>query len=219
MSDYILNAVTRTDEGKGASRRLRRANGVPAIVYGGKAGANDRKPTSITLKTNELVKALEDEAFYNSIITINIDGKDEQVILQDLQRHPAKNIIWHADFLRVSKTSRIKAHIPVHIENEDSCVGVKIGGGIISRHLASVDVFCNAGDLPENITVDVAALEVGESLYLTDLVLPKGVELVDLAHGADAERNDAVVSVVAPRTASVEEESEAAEGEEGASEE
>lgn len=219
MSDYILNAVTRTDEGKGASRRLRRANGVPAIVYGGKAGANDRKPTSITLKTNELVKALEDEAFYNSIITINIDGKDEQVILQDLQRHPAKNIIWHADFLRVSKTSRIKAHIPVHIENEDSCVGVKIGGGIISRHLASVDVFCNAGDLPESISVDVAALEVGESLYLTDLVLPKGVELVDLAHGADAERNDAVVSVVAPRTASVEEESEAAEGEEGASEE
>src|SRR5690554_7938539 len=103
MSDYILNAVTRTDEGKGASRRLRRANGVPAIVYGGKAGANDRKPTSITLKTNELVKALEDEAFYNSIITINVDGKDEQVILQDLQRHPAKNIIWHADFLRVSK--------------------------------------------------------------------------------------------------------------------
>ena len=219
MSDYILNAVTRTDEGKGASRRLRRANGVPAIVYGGKAGANDRKPTSITLKTNELVKALEDEAFYNSIITINVDGKDEQVILQDLQRHPAKNIIWHADFLRVSKTSRIKAHIPVHIENEDSCVGVKIGGGIISRHLASVDVFCNAGDLPESISVDVAALEVGESLYLTDLVLPKGVELVDLAHGADAERNDAVVSVVAPRTASVEEESEAAEGEEGASEE
>ncbi|SRR5690554_688170 len=219
MSDYILNAVTRTDEGKGASRRLRRANGVPAIVYGGKAGANDRKPTSITLKTNELVKALEDEAFYNSIITINVDGKDEQVILQDLQRHPAKNIIWHADFLRVSKTSRIKAHIPVHIENEDSCVGVKIGGGIISRHLASVDVFCNAGDLPESISVDVAALEVGESLYLTDLVMPKGVELVDLAHGADAERNDAVVSVVAPRTASVEEESEAAEGEEGASEE
>ena len=219
MSDYILNAVTRTDEGKGASRRLRRANGVPAIVYGGKAGANDRKPTSITLKTNELVKALEDEAFYNSIITINIDGKDEQVILQDLQRHPAKSIIWHADFLRVSKTSRIKAHIPVHIENEDSCVGVKIGGGIISRHLASVDVFCNAGDLPESISVDVAALEVGESLYLTDLVMPKGVELVDLAHGADAERNDAVVSVVAPRTASVEEESEAAEGEEGASEE
>src|SRR5690554_74618 len=220
MSDYILNAVTRTDEGKGASRRLRRANGVPAIVYGGKAGANDRKPTSITLKTNELVKALEDEAFYNSIITINIDGKDEQVILQDLQRHPAKNIIWHADFLHVSKTSRIKAHIPVHLENEDKCVGVKVGGGIISRHLADLDIFCNAGDLPDSILIDVANMKVGDSIYLTDLVLPKGVELVDLAHGADAERNDAVVSVVAPRTATVEDEDTAADaGEEGTTEE
>ena len=122
MSYHILNAVARTDEGKGASRRLRRANGVPAIIYGGKAGANDRKPMSITLKFNELVKALEDEAFYNSIITLNVDGKNEQVILQDLQRHPAKALIWHADFLRVSKSSRIKAHVPVHILNEENCV-------------------------------------------------------------------------------------------------
>lgn len=201
MSDHILNAVARTDEGKGASRRLRRANGVPAIIYGGKAGANDRKPMSITLKFNELVKALEDEAFYNSIITLNVDGKNEQVILQDLQRHPAKALIWHADFLRVSKSSRIKAHVPVHILNEENCVGVKIGGGIIARHLASLDIFCNAGDLPESIEIDVTNMNLGESIYLTDLVLPKGVELVDLAHGADAERNDAVVSVVAPRAA------------------
>src|SRR5690554_5874812 len=208
MSDYNLNAVARTDEGKGASRRLRRANGVPAIIYGGKAGANDRKPMSITLKTNELVKALEDEAFYNSIITLTVDGKNEQVILQDLQRHPAKNIIWYADFLRVSKTSRIKAHVPVHLENEDKCVGVRVGGGIISR------------DLADSILIDVANMEVGDSIYLTDLVLPKGVELVDLAHGAGAERNDAVVSVVAPRTATVEDEDTASEaGEEGTTEE
>lgn len=221
MSDYNLNAVARTDEGKGASRRLRRANGVPAIIYGGKAGANNRIPMSITLKTNELVKALEDEAFYNSIITLNVDGKDEQVILQDLQRHPAKAIIWHADFLRVSKTSRIKAHVPVHLENEDKCVGVRVGGGIISRHLAGLDIFCNAGDLPDSILIDVANMEVGDSIYLTDLVLPKGVELADLAHGAGAERNDAVVSVVAPRTATAEDEEEAAAeaGEEGAAEE
>lgn len=218
MSDYTLNAETRTDEGKGASRRLRRANGVPAIIYGGKAGANDRKPTSITLKANELVKALESEAFYNSIITLNVDGKNEQVVLQDLQRHPAKALIWHADFLRVSKTSRIKAHVPVHLENEDSCVGVKVGGGVISRHLASLDIFCNAGDLPDSIVIDIAKLEVGDSIYLTDLVLPKGVELVDLAHGADAERNDAVVSIVAPRAAAAESEADA-EGEAGASEE
>lgn len=219
MSDYILNAVTRTDEGKGASRRLRRENGVPAIVYGGKAGANDRKPASVTLKYNELIKALDDEAFYNSIITLNVDGKNEQVILQDLQRHPAKNLIWHADFLRVSKTSRIKAHVPVHLENEDNCVGVKVGGGAISRHLAELDIFCNAGDLPDSIVIDVANLEVGDSIYLMDLELPKGVELVDLAHGADAERNDAVVSIVAPRAGGADEDEESAEGEEGAAEE
>ena len=201
MSDFILNAVVRSDEGKGASRRLRRENGVPAIVYGGKAGANDRKPTSITLKANELVKALESEAFYNSIITLKIDGKDEQVVLQDLQRHPAKALIWHADFLRVSKTSKIKAHVPLHFANEESCVGVKVGGGTIARHLSSLDVFCTAGDLPENIVVDVAALEVGKSIYLTDLKLPKGVELVALAQGVTAESNDAVVSVVAAKGA------------------
>lgn len=197
MSEFILNAVIRNDEGKGASRRLRRENGVPAIVYGGKAGANDRKPVSITLKANELNKALESEAFYNSIITLQIDGKDEQVVLQALQRHPAKALIWHADFLRVSKTSKIKAHIPLHFINEDSCVGVKVGGGKLSRHLASVDVFCTAASLPEKIDVNVANLEVGKSLHLTDLVLPAGVELVDLAHGVTAEKNDAVISVIA----------------------
>src|SRR5690554_7071232 len=120
---------------------------------------------SITLKTNELVKALEDEAFYNSIITLTVDGKNEQVILQDLQRHPAKNIIWHADFLRVSKTSRIKAHIPVHIENEDSCVGVKIGGGIISRHLASVDVFCNAGEDRKSTRLNSSHVRISYAVF------------------------------------------------------
>ncbi|MFY9179951.1 MAG: 50S ribosomal protein L25/general stress protein Ctc [Venatoribacter sp.] len=197
MSDFILNAEVRTDEGKGASRRLRRNNGVPAIVYGGKAGANDRKPVSITLKANELNKALESEAFYNSIITLKVDGKDEQVVLQDLQRHPAKALIWHADFLRVSKTSKIKAHVPLHFANEETCVGVKVGGGKLTRHLQSVDVFCTAASLPENIQVDVANLEVGKSLYLADLKLPKDVELVDFAHGVTAENNDAVISVIA----------------------
>lgn len=210
MSDFTLTASVRADEGKGASRRLRRANGVPAIVYGGKAGANDRKPTSITLKNNELVKALENEAFYNSIIDLNIDGKVEQVILQDLQRHPAKALIWHADFLRVSKSSVIKAHIPLHFLNEDNCVGVKVGGGQLSRHLASVEVTCTAADLPESIVIDVADLEVGKSVYLSNLNLPKGVELVVFAHGVDAEKDDAVISVTPPRGAA------AAEGEEEA---
>lgn len=205
MSDFTLTASVRTDEGKGASRRLRHANGVPAIVYGGKAGANDRKPTSVTLKINELVKALENEAFYNSIIDLNIDGKVEQVILQDLQRHPAKAVIWHADFLRVSKSSIIKAHVPVHFLNEDNCVGVRVGTGQLTRHLASVEITCAASDLPESIVVDVADLEVGKSIYLSNLELPKGVTLVVFAHGVDAENDDAVISVVAPRGAASDE--------------
>lgn len=217
MSDFTLTATVREDEGKGASRRLRRENGVPAIVYGGKAGASERKPASITLKNNELIKALENETFYNSIIDLNIDGKVEQVILQDLQRHPAKALIWHADFLRVSKSSIIKAMIPFHFENEDNCVGVRVGGGQLSRHLASVEVTCAAADLPDNIVVDVAELEVGSSIYLSNLELPKGVELTVFAHGTDAENDDAVISVVAPRGASADE--EAADSAEGESEE
>lgn len=213
MSDFTLTASVRTDEGKGASRRLRRENGVPAIIYGGKAGANERKPMSVTLKNNELVKALENEAFYNSIIDLNIDGKVEQVILQDLQRHPAKALIWHADFLRVSKSSVIKAHIPLHIANEDNCVGVRVGGGQLSRHLASVEVTCAAADLPDNIVIDVADLEVGKSIYLSNLELPKGVQLVVFAHGVDAENDDAVISVVLPRGASADDEEAADEGE------
>lgn len=213
MSDFTLTATARTDEGKGASRRLRRANGVPAIVYGGKAGANDRKPTSITLKNNELVKALESDAFYNSIIDLNIDGKVEQVILQDLQRHPAKALIWHADFLRVSKSSVIKASVPLRFINEDNCVGVKVGTGQLSRHLASVEITCAAVDLPEAIEVDVAELEVGKSIYLSNLELPKGVQLVVFAHGVDAENDDAVISVTAPRGASAADDAESSEGE------
>ena len=112
MSDvFTLSAELREDAGKGASRRLRRENGVPAIVYGGKAGGNDRKPQAIIMKANELNKLLESEAFYSSVITLNVAGKEEQVILKDLQRHPAKNMIWHADFLRVSKNTKIKAHV------------------------------------------------------------------------------------------------------------
>ena len=195
--EFILSAELREDAGKGASRRLRRENGVPAIVYGGKAGGNDRKPVAITLKVFELNKALESEAFYNSVITLNIAGKAEQVVLKDLQRHPAKPLVWHADFLRVSKTTKIKAHVPLHFINEENCVGVKVGGGKIAHHLTSIDLFCSAGDLPEYVEVDMANLEVGAVLHISDLKLPKGSESVALSHGAD--HNDAVVSVLAQK--------------------
>lgn len=210
MSEFTLSAVVREDAGKGASRRLRRENGVPAIVYGGKAGGNDRKPTSITLKANELNKALESEAFYSSLITLDIDGKSEQVILKDLQRHPAKALIWHADFQRVSKSTKIKAHVPLHFINEESCVGVKMGGGKIAHQLTSLDIVCAAGDLPEFIEVDMAAVEVGTVVHLSDLKLPKGVESLALSHGP--EHDTSVVTVAAPKGAAAEEE----EGEESA---
>jgi large subunit ribosomal protein L25 len=208
MSEFTLNAELREDSGKGASRRLRRNKGVPAIVYGGKAGNNDRKPQAITLQAKELFRALEEEAFYSSIITLNIGDKSEQVILKDLQRHPAKELIWHADFLRVSKSTKIKAHVPLHFINEDSCVGVKMGGGKIAHQLTNLDIICAAGDLPEFIEIDMANVEVGTVIHLSDLKLPKGVESLALSHGAD--HDTSVVTVIAPKGGAAEEEGEEA---------
>ncbi len=197
MSEFNLSAELREDAGKGASRRLRRENAVPAIVYGGKAGGNDRKPQAIVLKANELNKVLENEAFYSSVITLTIGEKTEQVVLKDLQRHPSKAMIWHADFLRVSKTTKIKAHVPLHFLNEESCVGVKTGGGKIAHQLTSLDIICNAGDLPEFIEVDMANVEAGSVVHLSDLKLPKGVESLALSHGP--EHDTSVVTVIAPK--------------------
>ena len=208
MSEFTLSAELREDAGKGASRRLRRENGVPAIVYGGKAGGNDRKPTPITLAANELNKLLENEAFYSSLITLNIGDKSEQVILKDLQRHPAQQLIWHADFLRVSKSTKIKAHVPLHFLNEESCVGVKMGGGKIAHQLTSLDIICNAGDLPEFIEIDLADVEAGTVIHLSDLKLPKGVESQALSHGP--EHDTAVVTVAAPKGGDTAEEGEEA---------
>ncbi len=207
MSEFNLSAELREDAGKGASRRLRRENAVPAIVYGGKAGGNDRKPQAIVLKANELNKVLENEAFYSSIITLTIGEKAEQVVLKDLQRHPSKALIWHADFLRVSKTTKIKAHVPLHFINEDSCVGVKTGGGKIAHQLTSLDIICNAGDLPEFIEVDLANVEAGSVVHLSDLKLPKGVESLALSHGP--EHDTSVVTVIAPKGGDSEEEAAA----------
>ena len=203
MSDFTLSAEVREDSGKGASRRLRRSNSVPAIIYGGEA-----EPASITLKANELWKALEEEAFYSSVITLEVAGKTEQVVLKDLQRHPAKDLIWHADFLRVNADTKIKAHVPLHFLNEESCVGVKIGGGKISHQLTNLDIICTADHLPEFIEVDLAEVEVGTVIHLSDLKLPEGVESQALSHGP--EHDTAVVSVIAPKGGDAEEASEEA---------
>jgi large subunit ribosomal protein L25 len=209
MSDLILNSELREVVGKGASRRLRRLeNLVPAIVYGGKTGGNARKPVNVTLKANELKKALENEAYYSSMITLNIGDKAEQVVLKDMQRHPARDHVMHMDFLRVTKSTILKSHLPVHFINEDICPAVKVGGAKVNHQMTSIDVICAAGDLPQFIEVDLAEAEVGTIIHLSDINFPKGVQSLALSHGAD--HDTAVASLFQPKGMADDEDSEAA---------
>lgn len=190
---FELNATVRSDLGKGASRRLRRlAEMVPAIIYGeGKA------PVNISIPHKDIQKALTNEAFYSHIITLQVDGKPEQVVIKALQRHPAKPRIMHADFQRVSADRAIVVAVPLHFINEDKCKGVKIGGGSIIKALNELQISCLPQDLPEFIEVDLSDLGLGEAIHISQINLPKGVSSVDLAHGHDSDNS--VVSVLAPR--------------------
>ncbi len=180
-NDFTLNATLREESGKGASRRLRReAELVPAIVYGG-----SKKPQNVSLKYNELTKQLENEAFYSHVIKLSIDGSEEDVILKDLQRHPSKAAIYHADFLRVSKTTKFTTKVPLHFINEATSKGVKLQGGVVSHNMSELEISCLPDDLPEYIEVDLAEMEVGQIVHISDLKLPKGVESVALSHGRD----------------------------------
>ena len=180
-TDFVLNAKSREDTGKGASRRLRRLAGeIPAIVYGGK-----KNPARIALVHKDVMKALENEAFYSHIIALDIDGKSEDVIVKDVQRHPAKAIVLHMDFLRVSKNTKLQTRVPLHFINEDICVGVKLGGGLIAHSMTELEIMCLPADLPEYLEVDMADVDLGQTLHISDIKLPKGVESVALSHGDD----------------------------------
>ena len=183
MSDeFIVNAELRADQGKGASRRLRRLeNKVPAILY----GVDGKDPVALSLKDNEIKKSLTNEAFYSHILTIQYDGKEESAILKDLQRHPARGDVMHTDFLRVTKDQAIHVNAPLHFINEDTCKGVKLGGGTISHQMVEVEIICLPGDLPEYIEVDMLDVDVETIVHLSDLVLPKGVTIAALQHGED----------------------------------
>ena len=207
---FTVDAEPRTDLGKGASRRLRRANQVPAVVYG--AG---REPEAIMIKHNEVLKSLDHEAFYSHILTLNVGKQSQQVILRDIQRHPHRQLIMHMDFLRVQADQSIQVHVPIHFMNEENCVGVKQGGGIISHLETEIYVDCLPGDLPEYIEVDVENLELGASLHLSEVTLPEGVTSVDLAYGEDHDR--AVVSVHATRASKADDE-EGGDGDEAGDE-
>lgn len=188
QESFEINAELRTDKGKGASRRLRRTDKVPAIIYGGK-----EDPQSLTIKHNELLMHLEHEAFYSHILGVNVDGKTEKAVLRDVQRHPSKPRVLHVDFLRVSETEKLRMNVPLHFINEEASTGVKQQGGVVSHLNAEVEVSCLAKDLPEYIEVDLASLELGHSIHLSELKLPSGVELVELSHG-DA-HDQAIVNI------------------------
>ncbi|WP_177420167.1 50S ribosomal protein L25/general stress protein Ctc [endosymbiont of Lamellibrachia barhami] len=176
---FEINAQSRTDAGKGASRRLRHQGAVPGIIYGA-----DKEPSMITMAHNELAHALENEAFYSHILDLKLDGKSEQVVIKDLQRHPAKPFIMHVDFQRVNMNEKLRMHAPLHFINEDSSPGAKMGGNF-SHSLTDVEITCLPKDLPEFIEVDMADMEIGDSVHLSGLQLPDGVELTH-AGGEDS---------------------------------
>jgi large subunit ribosomal protein L25 len=210
MLIFELEATSRSDMGKGASRRLRRDGKVPAVIYGG-----EEDPQSITLVHSEIQKRLDHEAFYSHILTVNVDGKPNKAVLRDMQRHPAKAIIMHMDFQRVDESKPIRVHVPLHFVGEDVAPGAK-AGGLITHELIEVALDVLPRHLPEFIEVDVSGLESGESLHLSDLPLPESGSLVELARG---EGHDLpVVSIHVRRGGGEAELGEAAEGGEEAAE-
>lgn len=205
-NDFVVEAEVRDLQGKGASRRLRRLEGkVPAILYG-----ESEAPVNLSLVAKDLAKSLENEAFYSHILTVKYDGKEQAAILKDLQRHPAKGFVLHADFQRVDKDHPIHVHVPLHFINEENSVGVKMGGGNISHQMTDVEVICLPGDLPEFIEVDMIDVDVDTIIHLSDLKLPEGVTIAALTHGADHDLP--VASIHKPKGGAAEAEGESAEG-------
>ncbi|HET6724658.1 MAG TPA: 50S ribosomal protein L25/general stress protein Ctc [Gammaproteobacteria bacterium] len=200
---FQLSGELRGDNGKGASRRLRRHGKVPAILYG--AG---EKPVALTLDHNELLRNLEHEAFYSHILNVNIGKKTHQAILKDIQRHPAKPEVLHLDLQRVKVGEKIRMHVPLHFMNEDTAPGVK-AGGVVSHHEIDIEIDCLPRDLPEFVAVDVGALEIGDSIHLSDITMPNDVVSVALEHGHDHQ----ILSIHHARVTEEEPEEEAPEEE------
>jgi large subunit ribosomal protein L25 len=205
--NFDINAQSRSDVGKGASRRLRLEGKVPAVLYG--AG---KDAISLTLDHDEIFHHLEHEAFYSHILSVKVDGKGEKAVLKDVQRHPSKPKIQHVDFQRVSETDKIHMHVPLHFIGEDVAPGVK-AGGLISHLMTSIDIICLAKDLPEYIEVNVSGMETGDAIHLSHIKLPQGVEIPALAQGPDHDLP--VISIHAPKGGAAEEGEEAAAEEGG----
>lgn len=220
--DFDLVAELREVQGKGASRRLRREGKVPAILYGG-----GRPPRKLAFDHNKVIRELQNEAFYSSILTIQVDSKSQAAIVKDIQRHPAKPQVLHMDFQRIVEDQKIRMNVPIHYLNADIAVGVKQEGGSVSRLITDIEVSCLPRHLPEYFEVDIANLGLNEMLYLSDIELPEGVEIPQLTH--EPVQDEPIVSIQYIKEEVIEEEveeleaeaveGEEVEGEEGAPEE
>jgi large subunit ribosomal protein L25 len=191
MANTIVKANARSMQGTGASRRLRRDGKVPAVLYGGHKDARmievDHKDTLMNLKH---------EAFHSSILDMDIDGEKEKVLLRDVQMHPWKSQILHIDFQRVSAKEKIHMKVPLHFINEEIAPGVKLGGGLINHIATDIEITCLPADLPEYIEVDLGSLELGQSIHMSQIKFPSGVESVQLARGGE---DLGVVAIQTPR--------------------
>jgi|TARA_B100001059_G_scaffold182831_1_gene184079 large subunit ribosomal protein L25 len=187
MSDeFNLIAEMRDDRGKGASRRLRHQGKVPAIIYG--AG---REPRALMFDHNKVLRELENASFYSSILTIKVGDKSRAAIVKDIQRHPSKKQILHIDLQRIVEDEKIRMQIPIHYLGEEEAIGVKIGGGSVSRLMTEIEVSCFPKDLPEFLEVDISELELDQMLYVSSISLPKGVEVSEIL----LEQDQAIVSI------------------------
>lgn len=180
MAQHIIKATSRKDEGKGASRRLRRAASVPAILYGG-----HKDPVSIQLAHNDVYLASQNEWFYSAILDLDLEGTTEKVLLRDMQRHPFKPTIMHIDFQRVSANEAIRVSVPLHFLNQEKSPAGKTSGVVIMHELNDVEISCLPGDLPEYIEIDLKDIKEGDVLHLSDIKLPKGVEIPELRLGKE----------------------------------
>jgi len=204
--EFNLIAELREDQGKGASRRLRRDGKVPAIIYGG-----GRPPRQLAFDHNRVLQELDNESFYSSVLNIKVGEKSQAAIVKDIQRHPAKRRVLHMDFQRIVEGQAIRMNVPIHYLNTDSAIGVKQGGGTVSQLITDVEVHCMPKDLPEYLEVDIQSLDLDDMLHMSDIKLPEGVEIPELAQGP--EHDHAIVSVQVIKVAPIEDDEATADGE------
>jgi large subunit ribosomal protein L25 len=200
-TEHKISATGRNDEGKGASRRLRRAAQIPAIVYGGPTA-----PQSVQLDHEKVWLASQNEWFYSSILDLDLDGKVQKVLLRDMQRHPYKQIIMHLDFQRVDENQTLRVSVPLHFLNEEKSPAGKAADVVVTHELNEVEVSCLPKDLPEFIEVDLSTLSVGDIVHLSQLKLPAGVEIPELRLGKE---HDVAVVIAKHGREEVEETTEA----------